>query len=197
MSSQSQTRVVEVDSDAPRPMRSRLGRGKRQDPSGPKPRDCAAQGRPEGEGWPLLLTGACGAARHLEHLRGHKVDLRVVRGLHAPADPQHLPDGVLIAMTDLEVFPRLPESPSCLWRVEVVCMSWPTWLQILNTCPPAHLPRDLSLPGGRRSENRSCRWLGHGLFPQACIPCLQTSGTSPGHAHPTAPGRQPGHNEEA
>ena len=92
----------EVDAQRSQTRRPRAGREQ-----GPRPY-C---------GCPQLLTGARGAARHLEHLRGHEVDLRVVRGLHAAADPQHLPDGVLVAVPDLEVLPRLPESPGGLCGV--------------------------------------------------------------------------------
>lgn len=57
----------------------------------------------------MLLTGSSGISGGLEHLRGHEVDLRVVRGLNATLDPQHLPDGVLIPVPDLKLLPRLPE----------------------------------------------------------------------------------------
>ena len=35
--------------------------------------------------------------------------LGVVDGLHTSLDPEHLPDGVLVAMLDLKLLPLLPE----------------------------------------------------------------------------------------
>lgn len=40
--------------------------------------------------------------------------MSVVRGLDAALDPQHLPNGVLISVTDLKLFPGLPEMSSHL-----------------------------------------------------------------------------------
>lgn len=119
-SSQFQAGRYRVEPAAPSSRRSRLGRGQRQDPQALRQGSVLPQGGPnQGEGWLQLLTSACSTARHLEHLRGHEVDLCVVSGLHTSADTQHLPDGVLVAMPYLEVLPCLPEGPSCLWRVGV------------------------------------------------------------------------------
>ena len=55
------------------------------------------------------LTSARGACCGLQHLRGHKVDLGVVRGLDTAFDPQHFSNSVLISMANLKFFPGLPE----------------------------------------------------------------------------------------
>lgn len=90
-------------------------------------------------------------------------------------------------MPDLKVLPCLPECPSCLWWGAGMWVS-----QVLGTASP--LPTltsptlGITLPGDRRSGSRSCRWPGRDRSHQACTPCLQTAGTSHGHAHQTAPG---------
>ncbi len=44
-----------------------------------------------------------------QHLRGHEIHLRVVRGLHASFYSQHLTDRVFVAMFDFKLFPSLPK----------------------------------------------------------------------------------------
>ena len=43
-----------------------------------------------------------------QHLSGHEVDLGVELSLHAPLDPQHLTERVLIAESHLKLLPGLP-----------------------------------------------------------------------------------------
>lgn len=55
------------------------------------------------------LTSASGTCCGLQHLRGHEVNLGVVRSLYTAFDPQHFSNRVFISMANLKFFPGLPE----------------------------------------------------------------------------------------
>lgn len=119
---------------------------------------------------PMALPG-----RYLEHLRGHEVDLCVVRGLHAAGSATSPRMVSFVAMPDLKVLPRFARRPR-LSAEGSRNVSWSAWPQ-----PPTPNPSPGSGPApypGSRSASRSCIWFGastsllalHVSKPQAHLP---------------------------